>query len=104
MAEKVPLSRGERVAVSYKMPPNIYKKVWCLVYEEKKFSTVSDCITQALISFVGDTGGPKDMQACIREYLASEEGRALIKSQIREVLADAIVSGCDPDAPARPRP
>jgi hypothetical protein len=104
MAEKGPLSRGERVAVSYKMPPNIYEKVRYLVYEEKKFSTVSDCITQALISFVGDTGGHKDMQACIREYLASEEGRAFIKSQVREVLADAIVSGQDTGTGTRPRP
>jgi hypothetical protein len=95
MAEKMPLSRGERVAVSYKMPPNIYEKVRYLVYEEKKFSTVSDCITQALISFVGDTGGHREMQACIREYLASDEGRAVIKSQVCDVLAEAVTSGRD---------
>ncbi len=51
MVEKVPASRGERVAISYKMPPNIYDKVNKLVYEEKKFSTVSDCITQVFIIF-----------------------------------------------------
>ena len=50
MAEKIPATRGERVAISYKMPPNIYDKVNKLVYEEKKFSTVSDCITQDFIS------------------------------------------------------
>ncbi len=49
MAEKVLGTRGERVAISYKMPPNIYEKVNKLVYEEKKFSTVSDCITQVFI-------------------------------------------------------
>jgi hypothetical protein len=42
MAEKIPATRGERVAISYKMPPNIYEKVNKLVYDEKKFSTVSD--------------------------------------------------------------
>jgi len=43
MAEKGPQSGGERVAISYKMPLNIYEKVNKLVYEEKKFSTaVSD--------------------------------------------------------------
>jgi hypothetical protein len=27
MVDKVPASRGERVAISYKMPPNLYEKV-----------------------------------------------------------------------------
>jgi len=102
MAEKSPLSRGERVAVSYKMPPNIYEKVRCLVYEEKKFSTVSDCITQALLSFVENHH--KDPAQCIREYLASDEGRAFLKSQIREVLAEATVSGQDTCTGTRPNP
>lgn len=97
MAGKGPALRGERVAISYKMPPNIYEKVQRLVYEEKKFSTVSDCITQALLSFVENHNDRQDMQACIREYLSSDEGRAFIKNQVRDVLAGAIVSGRDAD-------
>jgi len=104
MAEKKPLSRGERVAISYKMPPNIYEKVRGLVYEEKKFSTVSDCITQALLSFVESCNDRKDMQECIRTYLASEEGRAFIKSQVREELAASLPSGQTSGPGTRPHP
>ena len=50
MAEKVLGTRGERVAISYKMPPNIYEKVNKLVYEEKKFSTALIASRKLLLS------------------------------------------------------
>jgi hypothetical protein len=90
MAVKGPGSRGERVAISYKMPPNIYEKVNKLVYEEKKFSTVSDCITQALLAFVDnhhDMGQFKDL---FRDYMSSDEGRELMKKMMKEVLLDVL--------------
>jgi hypothetical protein len=37
MGEKGSNQGGERVAISYKMPPYIYEKVNKLVYEEKSF-------------------------------------------------------------------
>ena len=92
MVEKIPAIRGERVAISYKMPPNIYEKVNKLVYEEKKFSTVSDCITQALLSFVDnhhDMGQFKDL---FKDYMATEEGRELMKTMMKEVLLDVLSS------------
>jgi hypothetical protein len=54
MAEKGLGTRGERVAISYKMPPNIYDKVNKLVYEEKKFSTVSDYYPSSIIITIWD--------------------------------------------------
>jgi len=92
MAEKEPLKRGERVAISYKMPPNIYEKVNKLVYEEKKFSTVSDCITQALLSFVDNQHDMGQFKELFREYLASDEGRELMKNMMKEVLLDVLSS------------
>ncbi|MFY9799904.1 MAG: hypothetical protein WAK10_01510 [Methanoregula sp.] len=92
MADKVLGTRGERVAISYKMPPNIYEKVNKLVYEEKKFSTVSDCITQALLSFVDnhhDMGQFKDL---FKEYMSSEEGRDLMKKMMKDVLVEVVSS------------
>jgi len=92
MAEKMLGMRGERVAISYKMPPNIYEKVNKLVYEEKKFSTVSDCITQALLSFVDnhhDMGQFKDL---FKDYMSSEEGRDLMKKMMKDVLVEVLSS------------
>ena len=92
MADKIPATRGERVAISYKMPPNIYDKVNKLVYEEKKFSTVSDCITQALLSFVDnhhDMGQFKDL---FKDYMSSEEGRDLMKKMMKDVLVEVLSS------------
>jgi len=80
------------VAISYKMPPNIYEKVNKLVYEEKKFSTVSDCITQALLSFVDnhhDMGQFKDL---FKDYMSSEEGRDLMKKMMKDVLVEVLSS------------
>jgi metal-responsive CopG/Arc/MetJ family transcriptional regulator len=90
MAEKVPATRGERVAISYKMPPNIYEKVNKLVYEEKKFSTVSDCITQALISFVDNHNDMGQFKELFRDYMSSDEGRELMKNMMKEVLLDVL--------------
>ncbi len=92
MAEKGPLSGGERVAISYKMPPNIYEKVNKLVYEEKKFSTVSDCITQALLSFVDNQHDMGQFKELFKDYLSSEEGRELMKKMMKEVLVDVLSS------------
>jgi Arc/MetJ-type ribon-helix-helix transcriptional regulator len=92
MVEKVPAGRGERVAISYKMPPNIYEKVNKLVYEEKKFSTVSDCITQALLSFVDNHHDMGQFRELFREYMATEEGREFLKVMMREVLVDVLSS------------
>lgn len=89
-AEKRPVNGGERVAISYKMPPNIYGKVSRLVYEEKRFSTVSDCITQALLAFVDDHHDKAQMEGLVRDYLASDEGKAYIKSQVKDVLSDML--------------
>ncbi|MFA5331004.1 MAG: hypothetical protein WC342_01370 [Methanoregula sp.] len=88
MVEKKPANGGERVAISYKMPPNIYGKVSRLVYEEKRFSTVSDCITQALLAFVDDHHDRQQMEELVREYLASEEGKEFTRSQVKDVLTD----------------
>jgi Arc/MetJ-type ribon-helix-helix transcriptional regulator len=90
MAEKKPAGRGERVAISYKMPPNIYEKVNRLVYEEKKFSTVSDCITQALISFVDTRHDRERAEQLFREYLASDAGREFLRDEIRGALVDVL--------------
>ncbi len=90
MAEKVQASRGERVAISYKMPPNIYEKVNKLVYEEKKFSTVSDCITQALLSFVDNHHDMGQFRELFKDYMSSEEGRELMKTMMKEVLLDVL--------------
>lgn len=90
MAEKVQASRGERVAISYKMPPNIYEKVNKLVYEEKKFSTVSDCITQALLTFVDNHHDMGQFRELFRDYMSSEEGRELMKTMMKEVLLDVL--------------
>jgi len=92
MAEKGPATRGERVAISYKMPPNIYEKVSKLVYEEKKFSTVSDCITQALLSFVDNHHDMGQFKELFRDYMASDEGRELMKVMMQEVLLDMLSS------------
>jgi hypothetical protein len=86
MAEKIPATRGERVAISYKMPPNIYEKVNKLVYEEKKFSTVSDCITQALLALVDNH---HDM-GLFKDYLSSDEGRELMKSMMKDAPLDVL--------------
>ena len=80
------------MAISYKMPPNIYEKVNKLVYEEKKFSTVSDCITQALLAFVDnhhDMGQFKDL---FKDYMSSEEGRDLMKKMMKDVLVEVLSS------------
>ena len=90
MVEKVPLNRGERVAISYKMPPNIYDKVNKLVYEEKKFSTISDCITQALLSFVDNHHDMGQFKELLKDYMASDEGRELMKNMMKEVLLDVL--------------
>ncbi|MFZ1128445.1 hypothetical protein [Methanoregula sp.] len=90
MVEKIPASRGERVAISYKMPPNIYEKVYNLVYEEKKFSTVSDCITQALLSFVDNHHDMGQFKELLKDYMTSEEGRELMKNMMKEVLVDVL--------------
>ena len=90
MAEKVQASRGERVAISYKMPPNIYEKVNKLVYDEKKFSTVSDCITQALLSFVDKHHDMGQFRELFKDYMSSDEGRELMKTMMKEVLLDVL--------------
>jgi Arc/MetJ-type ribon-helix-helix transcriptional regulator len=90
MAEKGPASRGERVAISYKMPPNIYEKVNKLVYEEKKFSTVSDCITQALLSFVDNYHDMGQFKELFKDYMSSDEGRELMKTMMKDVLLDVL--------------
>jgi len=90
MVEKGPGSRGERVAISYKMPPNIYEKVNKLVYEEKKFSTVSDCITQALLAFVDNHHDMGQFRELFKDYMSSEEGRELMRTMMKEVLLDVL--------------
>ncbi|MFA5254799.1 MAG: hypothetical protein WC367_09040 [Methanoregula sp.] len=92
MVEKVPASRGERVAISYKMPPNIYEKVNKLVYEEKKFSTVSDCITQALLAFVDNHHDMGQFKELLKEYMSSDEGREMMKNMMKDVLVDLLSS------------
>ena len=92
MPEKRSAKPGERVAISYKMPPNIYEKVNKLVYEDKKFSTVSDCITQALIYFVDNQNGMGQFPELFKEYISSDEGRDLMKKMMREVLVDVLSS------------
>lgn len=79
------------MAISYKMPPNIYDKVNKLVYEEKKFSTVSDCITQALLSFVDNHHDMGQLKDHFRDYMSSEEGRDLMK-KMKDVLVEVLSS------------
>jgi Arc/MetJ-type ribon-helix-helix transcriptional regulator len=90
MVEKIPATRGERVAISYKMPPNIYEKVNKLVYDEKKFSTVSDCITQALLSFVDNHHDMGQFKELFKDYMSSDEGRELMKNMMKEVLIEVL--------------
>ncbi|GAB6284071.1 MAG: hypothetical protein STSR0009_02700 [Methanoregula sp.] len=92
MVDKIPAVRGERVAISYKMPPNIYEKVNKLVYDEKKFSTVSDCITQALLSFVDNHHDMGQFKELFKDYMSSEEGREVMKMMMKEVLMDVLSS------------
>lgn len=92
MPDKGSAKPGERVAISYKMPPNIYEKVNKLVYEDKKFSTVSDCITQALIYFVDNHNGMGQFPELFKQYMSSDEGRDLMKKMMREVLVDVLSS------------
>jgi Arc/MetJ-type ribon-helix-helix transcriptional regulator len=90
MAEKGAPRRGERVAISYKMPPNIYEKVNKLVYEEKKFSTVSDCITQALLTFVDNRHDMGQFKGLLKDYMSSEEGHELMQGMMKEMLLEMI--------------
>ena len=90
MVEKIPATRGERVAISYKMPPNIYEKVNKLVYDEKKFSTVSDCITQALLSIVDKHHDMGQFEELFKDYMSSDEGRELMKNMMKEVLIEVL--------------
>ena len=83
---------GSRVAISYKMPPNVYEKVHRLVYEERKFSTVSDCITQALISFIDNQNGAGQLPELFKGYLSSEEGKDLMRRIMREMLVEVLSS------------
>jgi len=59
------------------------------VYEGKNFSTVSDCITQTLLSFVDhhDMGQFKEL---FKDNLSSDEGRELMKHMMKEVLLDVL--------------
>jgi Arc/MetJ-type ribon-helix-helix transcriptional regulator len=92
MGEKGAVQGGERVAISYKMPPNVYEKVYKLVYEEKRFSTVSDCITQALINFVDNHNDVGQFREYLEEYLASEEGKDFMKKMMKELLVDVLTT------------
>lgn len=92
MVDRGNSKRGERVAISYKMPPNIYEKVNKLVYEEKKFSTVSDCITQALIYFVDNQNDVGQFKENLHDYLASEEGRDFMKKIMKDLLVDVLTA------------
>jgi Arc/MetJ-type ribon-helix-helix transcriptional regulator len=92
MGEKGSNQGGERVAISYKMPPYIYEKVNKLVYEEKKFSTVSDCITQALISFVDNHNDVGQYKELLQEYLSSDEGRDFMKKMMKDLLVDVLTT------------
>ena len=88
--EKPSVNRGERIAISYKMPPNIYEKINKLVYEDKKFSTISDCITQALLSFVDNRHDMEQFKELLKDYMASDEGRELLKNMMKELLIDVL--------------
>ncbi len=90
MDDKSTIKSGSRVAVSYKMPPNVYEKVHRLVYEEKKFSTVSDCITQALISFIDNQNGSGKVPEIVEAYLFSEDGRDLMRKVTRQTLMEIL--------------
>jgi Arc/MetJ-type ribon-helix-helix transcriptional regulator len=92
MGEKGGIQGGERVAISYKMPPNVYEKVYNLVYEEKKFSTVSDCITQALIYFIDNHNDVGQFKEYLEEYLASDEGKDFMKKMMKELLVDVLTT------------
>jgi hypothetical protein len=60
------------------------------VYEEKKFSTVSDCITQALLSFVDNHHDMGQFRELFKDYMSSEEGRELMRTMMKEVLLDVL--------------
>ncbi len=92
MDDKSTIKSGSRVAVSYKMPPNVYEKVHRLVYEEKKFSTVSDCITQALISFIDNQNGSRKVPELVETYLFSEDGRDLMRKVTRQTLMEILAT------------
>ncbi|MCE5298072.1 MAG: hypothetical protein MUE45_01820 [Methanoregulaceae archaeon] len=92
MGEKGSVQGGERVAISYKMPPNVYEKVYNLVYEEKRFSTISDCITQALIYFIDNQNDVGQFRDNLQEYLASEEGKDFMKKMMKELLVDVLTT------------
>jgi hypothetical protein len=90
MDGKSTIKSGSRVAVSYKMPPNVYEKVHRLVYEEKKFSTVSDCITQALISFIDNQNGAGQIPELFEAYLFSDDGKDLMRKVTRQILMEIL--------------
>jgi hypothetical protein len=74
------------------MPPNVYEKVHRLVYEEKKFSTVSDCITQALISFIDNQNGAGKVPEMVEAYLFSEDGRDLMRKVTRQTMMEILAT------------
>lgn len=92
MGEKGNVQGGERVAISYKMPPNVYEKVYNLVYEEKRFSTISDCITQALIYFIDNQNDVGQFKENLQEYLVSDEGKDFMKKMMKELLVDVLTT------------
>jgi Arc/MetJ-type ribon-helix-helix transcriptional regulator len=92
MAEKGTAQGGGRVAISYKMPPNVYEKIYNLVYEEKRFSTISDCITQALIYFIDNQNDVGQFKENFQEYIASDEGKDFMKMMMKELLVDVLTS------------
>ncbi len=104
MADRGNNQGGERVAISYKMPPNIYEKVNKLVYEEKKFSTISDCITQALIYFVDNHSDMGQFKEQFEDFVKSEEGHELFKQMMREVMVDLLSSQASPTVTAKQNP
>ncbi|HNS82449.1 MAG TPA: hypothetical protein PKL26_01755 [Methanolinea sp.] len=63
-----------------------------LVYEEKKFSTVSDCITQALIYFVDNQNDVGQFKENLHDYLASEEGKDFMKKIMKDLLVDVLTT------------
>jgi hypothetical protein len=65
------------------MSPNTYEQSnW---YEEKKFSTVSDCITQALISFIDNHVRAEQIPELFEAYLP-DDGKDLMRRITREEL------------------
>jgi Arc/MetJ-type ribon-helix-helix transcriptional regulator len=103
---------GERVSVSYRMPPNLHERAQILIYDRKKFASFSDLITQAVTRLIDEAmqqdtcaklgnsnGSAIHTQGDPPEYPEemSQELRRILGVEMQRVCEDLIRKAYDPD-------